>query len=194
MSYNTYNHNNMYNRNEYIPEADAFSKSCERAVEALEILLTELEELSKRASVSQSIKQDINRAIVIHNKAARIYYIIHYKYDDIEPTVTKRLEQLYGKNNESENIPFENDIYRQLENVDELYGFMMKEYVNFIESIKMYAMGYSRPDILKYMYNKIHSSKKLKSPRKTQRAKSANRSSRKRHSNHKRSTRRHSAH
>ena len=184
MSYNT------YNRNEYIPEADAFSISCERAVEALEILLLELEELSKHANISQ---QDINRAIIIHNKAARIYYIIHHKYDDIEPTVSKRLEKLYGKNNESESIPFENDIYRQLENVDELHGFMMEEYANFIESVKVYAIGHSRADILKYLYNKIHSSKKRKSPRKTQRAKSANRYSRKRHSSRKRSTRRHSA-
>lgn len=179
-------YNNTYNRNEFIPEINAFSKSCKTAENALEVLLTELEGLSSSTSVS-AIKQDINRAITIHNKAARIYYTIHYRYDDIEPIVRKQLVRLYGN---EENIPFENDIDEQIKNVDELHGFIMDEYANFIESVKVVAISHSRPDILKYLHNKIKSSKKLKSSRKMQRAKSANRASRKKHSSRKR---RHSA-
>ena len=192
-------YNNTYNRNEYIPETNAFSESCRTAENALTVLLIELEGLSRSTSVS-AIKHDINRAITIHNKAARIYYTIHYRYDDIKPIVNEQLVLLYGRKNipfdenDTEipdiDIPSENDIDEIIKNVDELHGFIMNEYANFIESVKVIAISQSRPDILKYLYNKIKSSKKLKSPRKTQRAKSANRASRKKHSSRKR---RHSA-
>ena len=159
-----------------------YSENRQTTHDKLEELQIELDEITTNVTSGRYINlEDINRAFQIEVDAEKLK-----RKMDIE---TKKIQanagvQRFLKNQDNS---FEYDIDRQVEQVDEIYGFIMEAFNEFLDIVMQHAMSHSRPDLLKYTLKKMRNSRKPSIVRDKRRTRSANRASRKR------STRRHSA-
>lgn len=162
-----------------------YSENRQTTHDKLEELQIELEDILTNVRSGRYINlEDINRAFQIEVDAEKLK-----RKMDIE---TKKIQanadvQHFLKNQDNS---FEYDIDRQVEQVDEIYGFIMEAFNKFLDIVMQHAMSHSRPDLLKYTLKKMRNSRKPSIVRDKRRTRSANRASRKKHSSRKR---RHSA-
>ena len=159
-----------------------YSENRQTTHDKLEELQIELDEITTNVTSGRYINlEDINRAFQIEVDAEKLK-----RKMDIE---TKKIQanagvQRFLKNQDNS---FEYDIDRQVEQVDEIYGFIMEAFNEFLDIVMQHAMSHSRPDLLRHTLKKMRNSRKPSIVRDKRRTRSANRASRKR------STRRHSA-
>lgn len=161
-----------------------YSENRQTTHDKLEELQIELEDILTNVSSGRINTNDIDRAFKIEVDAEKLK-----RKMDIE---TKKIQanasvQRFLKNQDNS---FDYDIDRQVEQVDEIYGFIMEAFKEFTEFVIQYAISHSRPDLLKYTLKKMRNSRKPSIVRDKRRTRSANRASRKKHSRRKR---RHSA-
>ena len=162
-----------------------YSENRQTTHDKLEELQIELDEITTNVTSGRYINlKDIDRAFKIEVDAEKLK-----RKMDIE---TKKIQanadvQRFLKNQDNS---FEYDIDRQVEQVDEIYGFIMEAFKEFTEFVIQHAISHSRPDLLKYTLKKMRNSRKPSIVRDKRRTRSANRASRKKHSSRKR---RHSA-
>ena len=159
-----------------------YSENRQTTHDKLEELQIELDEITTNVTSGRYINlKDIDRAFQIEVDAKKLK-----RKMDIE---TKKIQanadvQRFLKNQDNS---FDYDIDRQVEQVDEIYGFIMEAFNEFLDIVMQHAMSHSRPDLLKYTLKKMRNSRKPSIVRDKRRTRSATRASRKR------STRRHSA-
>jgi len=165
-----------------------YSEIRQTIYDKLEELQVELDDITTNVTSGRYINlEDIDRAFEIEVDAKKLMYIMH--------TETKKIQantgvQYFLKNQDNS---FEYDIDRQIDQVDEIHGFIMEAFNEFVDIVIQYSMSHSRPDLLKHILKKMHKSRKPLIVRDKRRTRSATRVSRKKHSSRKRSTRRHSA-
>lgn len=170
-----------------------YSEIRQKIYDQLEKLQVELDDITTNVTSRRSIDiKNIDRALEIEVDATKLIHIMH--------TETKKIQANAGvkqllETEENEELPFNYDIDRQIDQVDEIYGFIMEAFNEFVEIIIQYSMSHSRPDLLRHILKKIHKSRNPspKIVRNKRRTQSATRASHKKHSSRKRSTRRHSA-
>jgi hypothetical protein len=166
-----------------------YSEIRQKIYDKLEELQVELDDITTNVTSRRSIDiKNIDRALEIEVDATKLMHIMH--------TETKKIQANTGvkqllKTEENEELPFNYDIDRQIDQVDEIHGFIMEAFNEFVEIIIQYSMSHSRPDLLRHILKKMHKSRNPspKIVRDKRRTRSA-----KKHSSRKRSTRRHSAH
>lgn len=161
-----------------------YSENRQTTHDKLEELQIELEDILTNVSSGRINTNDIDRAFKIEVDAEKLK-----RKMDIE---TKKIQanasvQRFLKNQDNS---FDYDIDRQVEQVDEIYGFIMEAFKEFTEFVIQYAISHSRPDLLKYTLKKMRNSRKPSIVRDKRLTRSANRASRKKHASRKR---RHSA-
>jgi hypothetical protein len=171
-----------------------YSEIRQKIYDKLEKIQVELDDITTNVTSGRSIdRKDIDRALEIEVDVTKLMHIMH--------TETKKIQANAGvkqflQTEENEELSFNYNIERQIDQVDEIHGFIMEAFNELLEIVIQYSMSHSRPDLLKHILKKMHKSRNPspKIVRDKRRTRSANRSSRKRHSSRKRSTRRHSAH
>ena len=165
-----------------------YSEIREKIYDKLEELQVELDDITTNVTSGRSIdRKDINRAFEIEVDAKKLKRIMDNETKKIQANAGV---QHFLKNQDNS---FEYDIDRQVEQVDEIYGFIMEAFNEFVDIVIQYAMSHSRPDLLKYTLKKTRNSRNPLIVRDKRRTRSATHASRKKHSSRKRSTRRHSA-
>jgi hypothetical protein len=163
-----------------------YSEIRQKIYDKLEELQVELDDITTNVTSGRFIdKKDIDRALEIEVDATKLMHIMH--------TETKKIQANADVKHflQNEELPFNYDIDRQIDQVDEIYGFIMEAFNEFLEIVIQYSMSHSRPDLLRHILKKMHKSRNpspkiVRDKRRTQSAK--------KHSSRKRSTRRHSAH
>jgi hypothetical protein len=164
-----------------------YSEIRQKIYDQLEKLQVELDDITTNVTSGRSIDiKDIDRALEIEVDATKLMHIMH--------TETKKIQANAGvkqllETEENEELPSNYDIDRQIDQVDEIHGFIMEAFNELIDSVIKYSMSHSRPNLLKHILKKMHKSRNPspKIVRHKRRTRSATRDSRKR------STRRHSA-
>ena len=126
-----------------------YSENRQTTHDKLEELQIELDEITTNVTSGRYINlKDIDRAFKIEVDAEKLK-----RKMDIE---TKKIQanadvQRFLKNQDNS---FEYDIDRQVEQVDEIYGFIIEAFKEFTEFVIQHAMSHSRPDLLKYTLKK----------------------------------------
>jgi deoxyribodipyrimidine photolyase len=165
-----------------------YSEIRQKIYDKLEELQVELDDITTNVTSRRSIDiKNIDRALEIEVDATKLMHIMH--------TETKKIQANAGvkqflQTEENEELSFNYNIDRQIDQVDEIHGFIMEAFNEFVEIIIQYSMSHSRPDLLRHILKKMHKSRNpspkiVHDKRRTQSAK--------KHSSRKRSTRRHSA-
>ena len=165
-----------------------YSEIRQKIYDKLEELQVELDDITTNVTSGRSIDiKDIDRAFKIEADTTKLMHIMHIE--------TKKIQANAGvkhflQNEENEELSFNYNIDRQVDQVDEIYGFIMEAFNEFLEIVIQYSMSHSRPDLLRHILKKVHKSRNPspKIVRDKRRTRSA-----KKHSSRKRSTRRHSA-
>lgn len=158
-----------------------YSENRQITHDKLEELQIELDEITTNVTSGRYINlKDIDRAFQIEVDVEKLK-----RKMDIE---TKKIQanadvQRFLKNQDNS---FEYDIDRQVEQVDEIYGFIIEAFNEFLDIVMQHAMSHSRPDLLKYTLKKMRNSRKPSIVRDKRRTRSANHASRKKYSSRKR--------
>ena len=162
-----------------------YSENRQTTHDKLEELQIELDDITTNVTSGRYINlEDINRAFQIEVDAEKLK-----RKMDIE---TKKIQANADVKDflKNQNNSFDYDIDKQVAQVDEIHGFIVEAFNEFVEFVIQYAMSHSRPDLLKHTLKKMRNSRKPSIVRDKRRTRSATRASRKRHASRKR---RHSA-
>lgn len=126
-----------------------YSENRQTTHDKLEELQIELDDILTNVRSGRYINlEDINKAFQIEVDAEKLK-----RKMDIE---TKKIKANAGVQHflKNQDNSFDYDIDKQVEQVDEIYGFIMEAFNEFLDIIMQYAMSHSRPDLLKYTLKK----------------------------------------